>query len=331
MTSLNIAIVGATGLVGQTFLKVLAERNVTIANLYLYASQKSAGKTITWCKKKHKVLLLDEANIVGKQIDYALFSAGEAVSRAFAPVFKKYGAIVIDNSSAFRMDPSVPLVVPEVNGKDIYLHDGIISNPNCSTIQCMLPLKLLDTNYYIDRVNFTTFQSVSGSGMKGISDLNESAKGHAPTFYPHPIYNNCLPHIGSFDDTGYTKEEIKMIKETRKILSLPALKISATCVRVPVMSSHSIAIDVHLKKRFNVEDIRKMFASTKGLILMDDPQNNIYPLATDATGQDDILVGRIRKDLDDAKTLHFFCVADNIRKGAATNAVQILEYMEGRD
>ena len=331
MTSLNIAIVGATGLVGQTFLKVLDERNIPISNLYLYASERSAGKNITWKKKKHKVLLLDESNIVGKQIDYALFSAGESVSRKFAPVFKKHGAIVIDNSSAFRMDETVPLVVPEVNGKDIYLHDGIISNPNCSTIQCMLPLKLLDSKYYLDRVLFTTFQSVSGSGMKGINDLKSSSKGLPPSFYPHPIYNNCLPHIGGFDETGFTKEEIKMIKETRKILSLPSLKVSATCVRVPVLSSHSIEVDVRLKKRFKLDDIKTIFGSTKGLILADDPTKNIYPLATDATGQDDILVGRIRQDLDDPKTLHFFCVADNIRKGAATNAIQILEYMEGRD
>ncbi|MBR4406804.1 MAG: aspartate-semialdehyde dehydrogenase [Clostridia bacterium] len=325
MNKINLAIVGATGLVGQTFLKVLGESEIKarIKNLYLYASEKSDGKEVEFDGKTFLVETLTEKNIKNKLIDYAFFSVDENISRTFAPIFTKCGAVVIDNSSAFRMTEGVPLIVPEVNFQNT--NRPIIANPNCSTIQCMLPLKLLQKNFGLKSIIFSTYQAVSGSGVKGIQDLREGAMGMPPKFYPYPIYNNCLPHIGSFKDNGYTSEELKMINETRKILDQPSLKISATCVRVPVENSHSISVSVKLKKNVSVEKVKQIFKRGENLILLDDINHNIYPINQITNGKNFVYVGRLRRDLFDKKTIHFWCVADNIRKGASTNGVQILE------
>ena len=328
MRKLNIAIVGATGLVGSKFLEILNERQIPINNLYLYASERSSNKTIIFQNKEYKVITLASENIINQKIDYALFSAGEKISRSFAQDFINIGAVVIDNSSAFRMDSETPLIVPEVNSYAFSTKDKLISNPNCSTIQCMSPLKALHKLFELKRVDYTTFQAVSGSGMKGIKDLEETQKGNPPAFYPHSIFNNCLPHIGDFIDNNYTKEEIKMVKESQKILNLPNLEVSATCVRVPINNSHSIEIDAEFKKTVDINLVKETLSNYPGITLLDSPSENVYPLATIASGTDSVYVGRIRVDLFDTKKLHFFSVADNIRKGAATNAVQILEVYE---
>jgi len=322
----NIAIVGASGLVGGTFLKVLEERDLPIKNLYLFASARSAGKQVVF---KGKPLVIEELteNSFDREIDIALFSAGGDISKRFAPIASEKGVIVVDNSSAWRMDENVPLVVPEVNPEDIFKNNGIIANPNCSTIQSVVPLKVIDELYGIKRVVYSTYQAVSGSGIKGIEDLQRGLKGEEPKTYPHPIVNNCLPHIDSFLENGYTKEEEKMINETRKILNKKNLPITATCVRVPVLNGHSISINVELEKDVNLEELRAKFREKKGIILEDDVKNNRYPLATEASGTDEVYVGRLRKDFSIEKGLNLWVVADNIRKGAATNAVQIAEIL----
>lgn len=322
----NIAIVGASGLVGGTFLKVLEERDLPIKNLYLFASARSAGKEVIF---KGKTLVIEELteNSFDRDIDIALFSAGGDISKKFAPVASEKGVIVVDNSSAWRMDENVPLVVPEVNPEDIFKNNGIIANPNCSTIQSVVPLKVIDELYGIKRVVYSTYQAVSGSGIKGIEDLQRGLKGEEPKTYPHPIVNNCLPHIDSFLENGYTKEEEKMINETRKILNKKNLPITATCVRVPVLNGHSISINVELEREANLEELKAKFRETKGIVLEDDVKNNRYPLATEANGTDEVYVGRLRKDFSIEKGLNLWVVADNIRKGAATNAVQIAEIL----
>lgn len=322
----NIAIVGASGLVGGTFLKVLEERDLPIKNLYLFASARSAGKEVIF---KGKTLVVEELteNSFDREIDIALFSAGGDISKKFAPVASEKGVIVVDNSSAWRMDENVPLVVPEVNPEDIFKNNGIIANPNCSTIQSVVPLKVIDELYGIKRVVYSTYQAVSGSGIKGIEDLQRGLKGEEPKTYPHPIVNNCLPHIDSFLENGYTKEEEKMINETRKILNKKNLPITATCVRVPVLNGHSISINVELEREANLEELKAKFRETKGIVLEDDVKNNRYPLATEANGTDEVYVGRLRKDFSIEKGLNLWVVADNIRKGAATNAVQIAEIL----
>lgn len=324
MKKVNLAIVGATGLVGSTFLKVLEEKKLKFKNIYLYASSRSAGRKIKFMGKMREIIELKEENIKGKDIDYALFSAGGSISKEYAPMFVKYGAVVIDNSSAWRKEQDVPLIVPQVNMEESLKHKGIISNPNCSTIQCMLPLKVLHDMYGLKSVNYVTFQATSGSGMKGLRDLNITKNGEKPEFYPHPIYNNCLPHIGNFLGNGYSEEEIKMVKETQKILGLPNLAVNATCVRVPIENSHSIEIEAEFEKEVDLKESRKALDES-GVVVLDNPNKNVYPLATLATGKDEIFVGRIRQDIYNPKVLHFFCVADNIRKGAATNAIEILE------
>lgn len=325
MTKINLAIIGATGLVGTTFLKVLGESEIRnkIQNLYLFASAKSVGKTFDFDGQKIAVEELSIKNIVGKKIDYAFFSVGENLSKKFASVFVKTGATVIDNSSAFRMHNDVPLIVPEVNFQKT--NSKIIANPNCSTIQCMLPLRVLQKNYGIKRIDFCTYQAVSGSGMQGVDDLKNTLAGDLPKFYPYDISQNCLPHIGSFLHNGFTSEEMKMVNETRKILGLPNLKVSATCVRVPIESCHSIAVIAKLKKKFNVEKIKREFSRFENLIVVDNVMKNQYPINQKIVGKNGVLVGRIRADLFDEKTIHFWCVADNIRKGASANGVQILE------
>ncbi len=321
---MNLAIVGATGLVGSTFLKVLEERDLGIDNLYLFASARSAGKKINFRGKEYIVEELTESSF-DRDTDIALFSAGGDISRKFAPIAASKGVLVIDNSSAWRMTEEVPLVVPEVNPKRAFENKGIIANPNCSTIQCMAPLKALAEKYGLRRVIYNTYQAVSGTGQKGVEDLQNGLKGLEPKTYPHQIVNNCLPHIDSFLENGYTKEEMKMVNETRKILELPNLPVTATCVRVPVINSHSVSITAELNEDFDIEELKKVLADYEGIILVDNPAENVYPLAAEATGQDKVFVGRIRRDFSTDRSVNLWVVADNIRKGAATNAVQIAE------
>lgn len=326
---LNVAVVGATGMVGNTFLTVLGEKHLPINNLYMFASEKSAGKIVSCGGREHEVILLCEENIKDKQIDYALFSAGGAVSREFAPIFAGHGICVIDNSSAWRMDKDVPLIVPQVNKSAAFSHKNIIANPNCSTIQSVLPLGALKDKYGIKSVRYTTYQAVSGSGLAGVTDLALTMKGEAPKNYPHPIWGNCIPQIDVFLPNGYTKEEMKMVEETQKILELPTLPVTATCVRVPVENGHSVEMHVELMRDFNVEEVKTELAQYPGIVLRDDIAHNIYPLSTEANGTDSVYVGRIRRDISNPAALHIWCVADNVRKGAASNAIEILELLLG--
>ena len=326
MKKINLAVVGATGMVGRTFLKVLEEKQLPIENFYVMASARSAGSTLTFNGKDYVVEELTEHSF-DKPIDIALFSAGGSTSEKFAPIAAAHGCIVVDNSAQWRYDPKVPLVVPEVNPEDIEWNNGIIANPNCSTIQAMLPLKALDDKYTIKRVIYSTYQAVSGGGLGGWKDLENTMKGEAPKKWPHPIYNNCLPHIDVFLENDYTKEEMKMIWETRKILHHPDMKVTATTVRVPVFNSHSESINVEFEKPFDIADVKKALADFPGIVVEDDPANNVYPLATEATGHDEVFVGRIRRDERGGGGGDMWVVADNIRKGAASNAVQIAELL----
>jgi aspartate-semialdehyde dehydrogenase len=324
----DLAIVGATGLVGSTFRKVLEERDFPYASVRMMASAKSAGSSVRFGGREYEVEELTEHSF-DEHVDIALFSAGGGTSEKFAPIAAKHGTVVIDNSSRWRMDPSVPLVVPEVNPGDVEWNKGIIANPNCSTIQAVVALKPLYDRFGIVRVVYSTYQAVSGSGFKGIRDLEEGLKGNDVTIaYPHPIAGNILPHIDDFTDNGYTKEEMKMIDETRKILGDDAIRVTATTVRVPVRDSHSESINVEFKKPFgDLDEVRNVFASAPGIVVQDDPANNVYPLAKDAAGMDEVFVGRIRRDFSVDNGVNFWCVSDNIRKGAATNAVQIAELL----
>ena len=324
MKKYNVAIVGATGLVGQTFLKVLKERNFPVEKLYLYASAKSAGKTVNFVGKDYTVIELKDENIKD-DIDVALFSAGGSMSKEYAPKFKAKGAIVIDNSSAWRMEKDIPLVVPEANPEALDGHNGIIANPNCSTIQVMPILKVLADKYGLKRVIYSTYQAVAGSGQKGIDDLEANLKGEPSKNYPHQIAFNLLPHIDSFLDNGYTKEEMKMVEETRKILGLPDLKVTATCVRVPVKMGHAVSVNVELEKFFDLKDVFKAFEEKEGVVVKDDVSKNVYPMPIEAEDTDEVYVGRIRRDESVENGLNLWVVADNIRKGAATNTIQIAE------
>ena len=324
MKKYNVAIVGATGLVGQTFLKVLKERNFPVEKLYLYASAKSAGKTVNFVGKDYTVIELKDENIKD-DIDVALFSAGGSMSKEYAPKFKAKGAIVVDNSSAWRMEKDIPLVVPEANPEALDGHNGIIANPNCSTIQVMPVLKVLADKYGLKRVIYSTYQAVAGSGQKGIDDLEANLKGEPSKNYPHQIAFNLLPHIDSFLDNGYTKEEMKMVEETRKILGLPDLKVTATCVRVPVKMGHAVSVNVELEKSFDLKDVFKAFEEKEGVVVKDDVSKNVYPMPIEAEDTDEVYVGRIRRDESVENGLNLWVVADNIRKGAATNTIQIAE------
>ncbi|MBO4292909.1 MAG: aspartate-semialdehyde dehydrogenase [Clostridia bacterium] len=312
----KVAIVGATGLVGRTILKILEEKNFPNIQYTLFASNKSAGTKIEFLGQKYIVCELKEDSF-DSGFDYAIFSAGASTSLKYAPIAASKGCIVIDNSSAFRMDENVPLVVPEVNPEKIFENNGIIANPNCSTIQAMLPLKLLDNKYKIKRIVYSTYQAVSGAGKKGLEDLENGEDGL--------FYNNCVPHIDVFLDDGYTKEEHKMINETRKILNKPNLPITATCVRVPVKNCHSESINVEFENEIDIYEIKTLLQNGENIILADDVENGIYPLARKADGNDEVFVGRLRRDFSVKYGLNFWCVADNLRKGAASNAVQILE------
>lgn len=322
----NIAVVGATGVVGSTFLKVLAERDFPFENIYFMASAKSAGKKLPFKGKEYTVEELTEHSF-DKPIDIALFSAGGGTSAKFAPIAAAHGVTVVDNSSQWRMDKEVPLVVPEVNPQDIKWNKGIIANPNCSTIQAMVALKPLQDKYGIKRVVYSTYQAVSGSGVKGINDLRNGLSGNDEPLqaYAHPIAGNCLPHIDVFTENGYTKEEMKMINETHKILGDDDIRVTATTVRVPVFDSHSESINIELCQPFELADIFELFRNAPGIVLQDDVENNVYPLAINAAGTDEVYIGRIRRDFSVENGLNIWVVADNIRKGAATNAVQIAE------
>lgn len=322
---LNIAVVGATGMVGRNMLNILMERNFPIKDLYLFSSKKSAGTFLNYNNKDILVEELNEENIKNKKIDIALFSAGGNVSLKYAPIFVNYGATVIDNSSAWRMNPDVPLVVPEVNPEDVLSNKGIIANPNCSTIQAMVALQPLKLKYGINRIIYSTYQAVSGAGTEGYNDLIEGYKGAEPNKFPYPIVGNIIPHIDTFLDNGYSKEEIKMIDETKKILHDYDLKVTATTVRVPVTYSHCESINIELKSAFDISDIFEMYSKTPGIVLQDDVKNLVYPMPLFAADKDPVFIGRIRRDYSIESGLNIWVVADNIRKGAALNAVQIAE------
>ncbi|AEF17685.1 MULTISPECIES: aspartate-semialdehyde dehydrogenase [Thermoanaerobacterium] len=322
----NVAIVGATGLVGRTFIKVLEERNFPVDNLYLFASKRTAGQKLTFKGNEYTVEELTEKSF-DRDIKIALFSAGATVSKMYAPIAAEKGVTVVDNSSAWRMDDNVPLVVPEVNPQDIKWNKGIIANPNCSTIQMVVPLKPLHDRYKIRRIVVSTYQAVSGAGKKGVDDLERTLNGEKNQCFPYPIANNCIPHIDVFLPDGYTKEELKMINETKKIMGDNSIKVSPTTVRVPVKNSHSESINIEFEKPYQMEDLKNILKNAPGVVLMDDPENNIYPVATIATGHDEVFVGRLRRDETVYSGLNMWIVADNIRKGAASNAVQIAELL----
>ncbi len=324
MKEYKLAIVGATGMVGRKVLEVIQEYDLPISQCSFFATRKSAGTDFFFKGKQCLVQELKSTSF-DEGFDFAIFSAGSEASKYFAPIAAEKGCIVVDNSSAFRMDKDVPLVVPEVNPEAIKEHHGIIANPNCSTIQAVLPLKALDDKYTIKRIVYSTYQAVSGAGQEGVNDLKRGLNDEEPKKFPYPIVNNCLPHIDSFLDNGYTKEEEKMINETRKILNKPDLKITATTVRVPVENSHSESINVEFENDFDLKELKNVLKNAPGVIVEDDPENNIYPLAIKATGHDESFVGRIRRDFSVESGINFWCVADNIRKGAASNAVQIVQ------
>lgn len=329
MRKINVAVVGVTGMVGRKMLEVLHERNFPINNLYVFASQKSAGSKIKYANEEFIVEELCDTSF-DRGIDIALFSAGASTSLKYAPVAAAKGTVVIDNSSAWRMDASVPLVVPEVNPEDVLWNKGIIANPNCSTIQAVVALKPLNDRYKIKRIVYSTYQSVSGAGMGGYNDLLAGYKGESPKKFVHPIAGNCLPHIDSFLPDGYTKEEKKMIDETRKILHDNNLRITATTVRVPVFYSHSESINVEFENDFVLTELKSILSSFTGIIVQDNPEKNEYPMPISCANKDEVFVGRIRRDESVDFGINMWVVADNIRKGAATNAVQIAQLLTNK-
>lgn len=322
MKTYKIAIVGATGLVGRTALKVLKEKNIPNLDYVLFSSKKSAGTKLKFLNTDFIVRELTDSSF-DEKFDFALFSAGAETSKHFAPIAASKGCVVIDNSSAFRMDDKVPLIVPEVNFEDAKNHHNIIANPNCSTIQAVVALKPLDDKFKIKRIVYSTYQAVSGAGKLGLQDLEQ----HSTLKFQHPIYDNCLPQIDTFLVNHYTKEEMKMVNETRKILKHPTLPITATAVRVPVTNCHGESINVVFEKSFKLTDIFNTLKSAPGIVVQDDIENNIYPISSNVNGHDEVFVGRIRKDFSIKNGLNLWIVADNLRKGAASNAIQIIEKM----
>ena len=323
MKKFNVAIVGATGVVGRTFIEVIEEYKLPINEIRLFASSKSKGMIFNILGRNIEVEELIEENI--KNIDFALFSAGSDISKIWAPIFEKTGAYVIDNSKAFRMDDDKALIVPEVNIDDYKNHSKIIANPNCSTIESVIPLKALDDEFKLKRVIYTTYQAVSGSGKKGLDDLKRCQNGEKNQFYPYDISNTCIPEIDEFLDNGYTKEEMKMVNETKKILHNNDIKISATCIRVPIKRSHGVVISAECEKKLDINRVREIFLKMPGLKLADDPKNHIYPTSIISNGNDYVYVGRIRYDLSCDNGILFYVTADNVRKGAASNAVEIMK------
>ncbi len=323
MQKKRLAVMGATGLVGQAMIQVLQEYAIPYTSLRLFASAQSAGQKI---RVGHQSIVVEELkkDVFDGSIDVALFALEANFAQEFAPIAAATGSTVIDNSRAFRMEPHIPLVVPEVNAHTLKDYHGIIANPNCSTIQSVVALAPL-RKYGLKRVAYATYQAVSGSGKAGLEDLERGLHGEEPKFYPHDIAFNVLPHIDSFLETGYTKEEQKMIDETRKILEMPELKVTATTVRVPVRYGHCVEINLCTEKAFEVEEVRELLRNSPGIIVMDEPNRAMYPTPLAAAGSDSVYVGRIRRDVSQENGLHLWCVADNVRKGAASNAVQILQ------
>lgn len=323
---MKLAVVGATGLVGQEVLRVLEERNVEFSELIPVASARSIGKTVTCKQKDWTVIGMDDA--IAVKPDVAIFSAGGGTSKEWAPKFEEAGTIVIDNSSAWRMDPDKKLVVPEINGKDLRIDDRIIANPNCSTIQMVLALAPLHERYGIKRIVVSTYQSVTGTGKDAVDQMNNERKGiEGPMVYPHAIDQNALPHIDVFFDNGYTKEEMKMVNETKKILNDYSIEVTATCVRIPAVGGHAESVNIEFNEDYDLKELTGILADTPGVVVQDDPANNVYPMPITAHGKDEVFVGRIRRDDTQPNTVNLWIVADNLRKGAATNAVQIAEYM----
>jgi len=323
---MKIAVVGATGMVGQTMIKVLEERNFPISELIPAASERSVGKEVIFKGKAVKVVSVQDA--VDAKPEFAIFSAGASTSRDWAPVFAEKGTVVIDNSSFWRMYENVPLIVPEINSHVIKKGDRIIANPNCSTIQMVMALAPLHRKYKIKRLVVATYQSVTGTGVKAVAQMeNERAGVNGAMAYAHPIDKNCFPHGGSFQPDGYTTEEQKLIDETRKILEDQKIMVTATVVRIPVVGGHSEAVNIEFEKEFDIEDVKSLIGGFPGVVVYDNPSENIYPMPIQAHNRDEVFVGRIRRDLSKEKCLNLWVVSDNIRKGAATNAVQIAEYM----
>ncbi|CCH56380.1 aspartate-semialdehyde dehydrogenase [Fibrisoma limi BUZ 3] len=324
---MKIAVVGATGLVGGEILKVLEERNFPVTELIPVASERSVGKQVEFKGKQFTVVSFEDA--IAAKPAIAIFSAGGSTSLSLAPKFAEAGITVIDNSSAWRMDPTKKLVVPEINANTLTADDKIIANPNCSTIQMVVALKPLHDRYKAKRIVVSTYQSVTGTGKAAVDQLfaEREGKQNAEKVYPHPIDLNVLPHIDVFLDNGYTKEEMKMVNETKKIMGDDSIRVTATTVRIPTIGGHSEAVNVEFENEFELPDVVELLNNAEGVIVQDDPQNKVYPMPLTAHGQDEVFVGRIRRDETQPKTLNFWCVADNLRKGAATNAVQIAEYL----
>ncbi len=326
---MKVAVVGATGLVGTKMLQVLAERNFPVTELIPVASEKSVGKEITFKGKQYKVVSVEDA--IKQKPDVAIFSAGGSTSLAQAPLFAAAGTTVIDNSSAWRMDPTKKLIVPEVNAHVLTADDKIIANPNCSTIQMVVALKPLHDKYKIKRVVVSTYQSVTGTGVKAVEQLFNERKGiDGPKVYPYTIDLNVIPQIDVFTENGYTKEEMKMVKETNKIMGDDSIKVTATTVRIPVMGGHSESVNIEFLNDFDIAEVKELLAKSPGIIVVDDPANLKYPMPLDAHDKDEVFVGRIRRDESQANTLNCWIVSDNLRKGAATNAVQIAEYLAAK-
>jgi aspartate-semialdehyde dehydrogenase len=326
---MRVAVVGATGLVGSTMLRVLEERDFPVTELIPVASEKSVGKKVTFKGAEYTVVSADEA--IKRKPVLALFSAGGSISTLLAPKFAEVGCRVVDNSSAWRMDPDKKLVVPEVNGNVLTKEDYIIANPNCSTIQMVMVLQPLHKVYSIKRVVVSTYQSVTGTGEKAVKELMaQRAGGKGDGVYPHQIDMNIIPHIDVFQDNGYTKEEMKMVAETCKIMGDDSIKVTATAVRVPVRGGHSESVNIEFNKDFTEPNVKKLLADTPGIVVVDDPATNTYPMPLNAEGNDEVYVGRIRRDYSHPNTLNCWVVSDNLRKGAATNAVQIAEYLHGQ-
>jgi aspartate-semialdehyde dehydrogenase len=330
-----VAVCGATGAVGQEMLKILEERDFPHSEIIPMASARSAGKKVTFKGRELKVVELTEDSFAG--VDLALFSAGGSTSEKFSPIAAKAGCVVVDNSSAWRMDDNCPLVVPEVNPHDLDWHKGIIANPNCSTIQMMLALKPIHDEARIKRVVVSTYQAVSGTGQKAIEELENqvrrlmSGQPVVPDVYPHQIAFNCLPQIDVFMDNGYTKEEMKMVKETIKIMGDPSIRVTATCVRVPVFYGHSESVNIETEEKLTADDVRALLAKAPGVTVIDFPEKKAYPMPVDAAGENDTFVGRIREDETIANGINMWVVSDNIRKGAALNTIQIAETLIERD
>ncbi|WP_417428210.1 aspartate-semialdehyde dehydrogenase [Halpernia sp.] len=323
---MKVALVGATGMVGQVMLKVLEEKNFPVTELFPVASEKSVGKTITFKSKECKIVSMQDA--IEAKPEIALFSAGGDISLEFAPKFAAVGTTVIDNSSAFRMNFAHKLIVPEINAKTLTKEDKIIANPNCSTIQLVMVLHPLNKKYNLKRVVVSTYQSVTGTGKNAVDQLNSEVLGDkSKKVYPYEIFKNALPHCDVFSENDYTKEEIKLMTEPLKILDDNSFKLTATAVRVPVQGGHSESVNIEFENDFEIEDIKELLSKTPGIIVQDDVKNNLYPMPLYSEGKDEVFVGRIRRDNSQDKTLNMWIVADNLRKGAATNAVQIAEYL----